>query len=124
MPRFVVLHHQFPPGHTRAEHWDLMLELGNALRTWAMPAEPRAGETQTAEALSDHRLAYLDYEGPVSGDRGWVNRWDSGTLELQSESDVRLALSLRGNRLAGSLILEKQADHFWSVSFGAAPTTG
>jgi len=125
MPRFVVLHHQFPPDHARAAHWDLMLEQGDTLRTWALPAEPRAGETVTAEALSDHRLAYLDYEGPVSGDRGWVNRWDSGTFELKHQSDVHLELSLKGNCLQGSLILEEQSGHhFWTVSFGAAPTTG
>lgn len=102
-----------------------MLEAGEALRTWALPAELRAGETQRAEALSDHRLAYLDYEGPVSGDRGSVSRWDSGTFELENLSDFRWQLVLEGKRLRGPLVLEKHdGDHFWSVSFGTAPTTG
>ena len=33
-----------------------------------------------AEASFDHRLVYLDYEGPVSGDRGRVRRVDAGTF--------------------------------------------
>jgi hypothetical protein len=125
MPRYVVLHHQFPAGHARIAHWDLMLEHDGVLRTWALPGEPRAGTTLWAEALADHRLAYLDYEGPVSADRGWVQRWDQGTYALHASTDERLEATLTGERLVGSLRLERGSEaHFWSVSFGAAPTSG
>lgn len=125
MPRYVVLRHELPPDNPRGSHWDLMLEFAGALRTWALPVEPCAGQVQTAEALSDHRLAYLDYEGPVSEGRGAVSRWDQGTFETEEQSDTRWQCVLSGRRLKGELVLAKQkGGHFWSVSFGAAPTTG
>ena len=67
MPRFVVLYHETPPDHDRPPHFDLMLETGQVLRTFALPRWPAAGEVTAAEALADHRLAYLDYEGPITG---------------------------------------------------------
>lgn len=73
--RFVILEHDFP-----TLHWDLMLEAGDVLKTWRLPEPPRAG-TMTVEPLPDHRVRYLDYEGPVSGDRGAVARWDAGVFE-------------------------------------------
>lgn len=76
MPRYVILTHDHP-----FPHWDLMLEDGGVLRTWRLLAEPAAGQVVRAEQLADHRLAYLDYEGPVSGGRGSVARWDHGTYE-------------------------------------------
>ena len=51
MPRFVILHHVTLPGADRASHWDLMLEMGDALRTWALPTPPEAGQSQVVEAL-------------------------------------------------------------------------
>ena len=66
MPRFVVLRHDGPQGL----HWDFMLEMGQGLATWALNREPDAAGPIPAEALPEHRLAYLDYEGSLSGDRG------------------------------------------------------
>jgi hypothetical protein len=76
MSRYVILMHDHP-----FLHWDLMLEDGNVLRTWRLLQVPAAGRTAKAEQLADHRLAYLDYEGPVSGGRGNVARWDHGTYD-------------------------------------------
>src|SRR4051794_31329065 len=75
MPRFVILEHDHP-----GLHWDLMLETGPVLRTWRLAQPPLTpGQRIAATALGDHRPMYLDYEGPVSGDRGTVKRWDAGT---------------------------------------------
>ena len=101
MPRFVVVEHDSP----RGLHWDLMLEEGGVLLTWALSEPPQAARTIPAEALSDHRLAYLDHEGPVSGGRGSVTRWDQGTYELEHRSDDELAVVLAGRRLAGRATL-------------------
>ena len=65
MSRFVILEHDYP-----VQHWDLMLEAGDVLRTWRLIAPPDKTQAVAAESLGDHRLAYLDYEGPVSGNRG------------------------------------------------------
>src|SRR5436305_12258768 len=62
MTRYVILAHDHP-----FLHWDLMLEHDGSLRTWRLATPPVADQDVAAEELADHRLAYLDYEGPVSG---------------------------------------------------------
>ena len=125
MPRYVVLYHELPPGHARQSHWDLMFEWGMALRTWAMASEPGLDAQALAEPLADHRLAYLDYEGPISGDRGAVTQWDCGTYRLESCTDDEVRVRLKGKRLSGELLLRQDAaGHFWRVSLSAAPTIG
>jgi hypothetical protein len=53
MPRFVILRHDSP----RGVHYDLMLEDGDVLKTWALPQPPEAGVEMVCDALPDHRLA-------------------------------------------------------------------
>jgi len=103
MPRFVVLEH----AGLRGVHWDFMLESGTVLRTWALCETPLAGKVIAAEALADHRLAYLEYEGPISGGRGSVSCWDQGTYELLEESPTGLELRLAGNRISGCIRLSR-----------------
>src|SRR5262245_17631602 len=100
MPRFVVLRHETPPGYRRPAHFDLMLEEGGVLRTWALESlPPVGGEPIPAERLPDHRLDYLDYEGPVSGDRGSVSRVDFGTYEPLPSPPNQQRFRLDGTRL-------------------------
>ena len=101
MPRFVILFHELPEGSDRASHWDFMLEHDGALSTWALPSDPDSADEQTCQRLADHRLAYLDYEGPVSGDRGCVVRWDHGSYETIQQDDRGLEVELTGTRLVG-----------------------
>jgi len=110
MPRFVVLCHEPGSNSSAARHWDFMLEQGGQLRTWALTAEPVAGATSVtipARQLADHRLAYLDYEGEISGGRGSVSRWDSGTFEGVSEDDLEVIVTLSGARLRGTVFLAR-----------------
>lgn len=115
MPRFVVLRHESP----RGQHWDFMLETGTSLATWALPEPPDAAVAMLVEALPDHRLAYLDYEGPISGGRGSVARWDRGTYVLQARSDTELVVTLDGAKLAGTATLERLPDepNRWRFSY-------
>jgi hypothetical protein len=123
MPRFVVLEHSTPPGNSRPLHWDFMLESGDVLRTWALAAEPSTGPVVPAELLPDHRMAYLDYEGPVSGGRGTVRRWDAGSYEVVAETDDSLVLALSGQRLSGTarLSLIDDGDRPWQFEYSADP---
>jgi hypothetical protein len=123
MPRFVILHHQLPEDAGRASHWDLMFECGDALHTWALAREPEPGGAGEAAELAAHRLAYLDYEGPVSGGRGSVVRWDAGLYELNACGDGLWRAILEGNRMKTSVELARVGPeaHSWRVSFGAAP---
>lgn len=72
--RFVVLFHEFPADHKRNDHWDLMLQSGEKLDTWALSEMPGPGKSIPAVRIADHRTCYLDFEGQVSGDRGRVTR--------------------------------------------------
>ena len=125
MPRFVILRHELPADSTRPSHWDLMFEEQGALRTWAVESEPAIGASANAEALADHRLAYLTYEGEVSGGRGTVARWDEGEYTLEKSSDNDWQALLHGRRLQSRIkLVRDRPDHSWRVSFEAAPTSG
>src|SRR5688572_30013766 len=102
MPRFVLLEHDHP-----ILHWDLMLESGDSLRTWRLARAPERGGDIEAIALPDHRLAYLEYEGPVSGGRGSVSRWDRGTYSTIVAEVKRLELQLCGERVRGRVELQQ-----------------
>ncbi len=119
MPRFVILRHELPPGHDRGSHFDLMLEVGGALRTWSLPELPAVGKVIPAEALSDHRLAYLGYEGPVSGNRGSVSRVEEGGYEVVEEAGGLLRVHLAGRNLRGLLELRQGENSaaMWAVSY-------
>ncbi|MGD1278009.1 MAG: hypothetical protein ABR964_12405 [Tepidisphaeraceae bacterium] len=76
--RYVVLHHT----GIGQPHFDVMMETapGSPLATWRCPHWP----PQPADAftpLGEHRRDYLDYEGPVSGNRGQVRRVAAGHVQ-------------------------------------------
>lgn len=92
MPRFAILTHDHP-----FLHWDFLLEWGEHARTWRLLEEPGIGSV-AAERIADHRLLYLDYEGPVSGGRGHVKQWDQGIFTIL-EKDRPLEIQLSGRQL-------------------------
>lgn len=100
--RFVILTHHAPDG----THWDLMLQWGEALKTWSLsrPAD-QYGSTIEGTPLPDHRAIYLDYEGLISEGRGEVCRWDSGHFTLLEETASRLLLKFQGEQLRGTYTL-------------------
>lgn len=117
MTRFVVLWHELPADSGRESHWDFMLETPDALETWALAEEPSVGSC-LAERLSDHRKAYLDYEGEVSGGRGSVTRWDAGNYVRLAADDRHLTVVLAGGRLRGIARLQPdESAQRWRFSF-------
>jgi hypothetical protein len=117
MPEFVILQHQLPSGNERGSHWDFMLQVDDHLRTWAL-ADPPANETTVdAMLLDDHRLDYLNYEGPVSGNRGAVSQWDRGSYTLLTNEPQHWQVELRGKRLVGRASLRRVEDQRWLFSF-------
>ncbi|MFO0787940.1 MAG: hypothetical protein U0805_00685 [Pirellulales bacterium] len=136
MPRFVLLYHECPPNYERPSHWDLMLEHepSGTLRTWALAQLPRdwhqaRARTQSAhkncpaasltnevpaEALPDHRLAYLEYEGEVSNNRGQVIRIAAGTYQTEFETPASWSVTFTGEIVAGQLELTRSTnDDMW-----------
>lgn len=109
--RFVVLYHQLPSRPGRGSHWDLMFQQGDALRTWAVAEMPPAtGAAIQGRLLPPHRLAYLDYEGAVSGDRGHVRRLDRGTLQWITDTPQRAVIRIAGQRLRGQLSFQRLSE--------------
>ncbi len=118
MPRFVLLRHECPPTY-KPSHWDLMLEAEGVLQTWELRelptswiAEPHQTEAQsiTATRLPDHRLEYLDYEGPLTDNRGSVAQIDVGGFEIVAESPQRLVVILRGKAIRDTIELVQTAE--------------
>jgi hypothetical protein len=112
--RYVILHHVMASG----EHWDLMLETGPKLATWQLssPPPPRADRPIEARRIADHRAAYLEYEGPVSGERGHVRRVDGGRFRLLMESEHEWVADLEGSVCRGTYRLVRaggQSSDLW-----------
>ncbi len=104
MPRYVILEHDWP-----TPHWDVLLEAGAVLRAWRVMDEPRCGVALPAASNFNHRLLYLDYEGPLTGNRGSVTRWDAGTFDWIADSGGHVVIDLCGSRLRGRLELAVQS---------------
>ena len=102
MPRFVLLEHRW-----NGIHWDLMLERGGVLCTWAIDAPVVPDVDLPARALADHRRIYLEYEGEVSGNRGTVRRIDEGTYTPIIWDNDRIRLYLEGSQLVGEAELRQ-----------------
>lgn len=121
-PRFVLLEHTW-----NGVHWDFMLEREGVLKTWALDVLPNLDDAETdARALPDHRAAYLDYEGPISGDRGSVRRLDGGSYQTVVWTEDSVHVRLTGSQLVGEvrltrrprISLDGEASPYWTLLRG------
>lgn len=98
-PRFVVLHHHVGPqlNRTSQSHFDWMFQVDRTLRTWATPDVGSLDHdfAVDAQSLANHRLKYLEHEGEVAGDRGYVQRVISGTFELCEDASGCFSAQLK-----------------------------
>ena len=115
VPRFTISHHT---GSKEGDHYDLFLEHGEALKTWRLQNTVFQA-VQTAVAVKDHRSAYLDHEGEVSGKRGHVRIWDTGTYAADLWSEKRIQVALQGRQFRGRLLLER-GEPAWTLVDAAA----
>ena len=107
MPRFSLHRHDWPELHL-----DLFLEAGSALQSWKLPADFSPSMPSPITPGAPHRSLYLDYEGPVSGDRGTVTRWDAGEFEWIAERRAQFF----GSRLTGIHDWVEAADGTWTFA--------
>jgi hypothetical protein len=117
--RFVILQHDHP-----YLHWDFLLEEEASARTWRLLRKPCSHEPIAAEPLSAHRLIYLDYEGPVTGDRGRVARVFSGFYEQIFSDPMTLELRLSGNSPGATVRIRALSDGRVFVEFDSLPEQG
>lgn len=122
MPRFVLLRHECPPQFEKPSHWDFMLEWGEVLRTWELRQLPtrwaealgvlECADSVDAAPLADHRLAYLDFEGPLTNGRGSVRQCGAGTYEIHQDEPDELVVELQGNTFRGTAKLSRCGKHW------------
>jgi hypothetical protein len=89
-----------------------MVEAGQVLQTWQLAEAPQAGRGVKAVPSFDHRLIYLEYDGPISGNRGTVRRWDAGTCTWE-DCAGSLVFHLAGQHLQGIARLARGAGEEW-----------
>lgn len=115
--RFVLLWHETPKNWERPSHFDLMIECDGSLETWELVADFCEHQTSFCRELPDHRKDYLDYEGPISNDRGEVSRHDSGPARWLTRSENHRSVELQGTRLTGHFLLNRgPVSGIWSFA--------
>ncbi|MEU4803764.1 non-homologous end-joining DNA ligase [Actinosynnema sp. NPDC023587] len=101
---FVIQEH-----HASSLHWDVRLERGGVLVSWAvpkgLPAEP--GTIHLAVRTEDHPVEYASFEGVIPKGEygaGRVFVWDRGRYETVKWSDREVDVVLHGSRVEGGFV--------------------
>jgi bifunctional non-homologous end joining protein LigD len=109
----------------RRLHYDLRLEIGEALKSWAVPEGPTLDPSikRLAVHVEDHPLEYGGFEGNIPKGNygaGSVMLWDRGTYELADDLDAErqigrgdLKFTLHGEKLRGLFALVRMKDGEW-----------
>ena len=113
--RFVILEH----AHAGKNHWDLMLEEAEKLTTWQVPCHPDDwfGKSIECQKIFDHRCIYLEYEGPLSNNRGCVKRVVAGKYRILKKNKNYWLLSLSSDMLKGTLKLTNVKNDIWYLVY-------
>ncbi|MCX9015216.1 MAG: 3'-phosphoesterase [Candidatus Methanoperedens sp.] len=93
-------------------HFDLRLEIGGVLKSWAVPKEPpqEVGVKRLAIQTEDHPVEYAGFEGTIPEGMygaGSVRIWDRGEFVPEKIDGKEMLFELRGSRLSGRYALIK-----------------
>jgi len=99
-------------------HFDLRLQTGDVLRSWAVPKGPSLDPAvrRLAVPVADHSLSAGEFEGVHEGatrGSGAVIIWDEGTVEISRSDEDHLSFTLRGRKLNGGFGLTRTGDRRW-----------
>ncbi len=116
MARFVVQLHD-----ATTLHFDLRLEIGGVLRSWAVPKGPSLDPAvrRLAVPVEDHSVDAGDFEGVHVGSArgtGAVIIWDEGTFEVLHDRPDHLSFVLAGTKLRGGFALTRTGDRTWILT--------
>ena len=118
--RFVIQKHD-----ASRLHYDLRLEVGGVLKSWAVPKGPSTdtSEKRLAVQTEDHPVEYLDFEGVIPDGEygaGTVLVWDTGpyhNLRADKKDDPKdmaasmdeglVEVRLEGHKLQGGFALKR-----------------
>jgi len=103
----------------RRMHWDLRLEMGGVLRSWAVPRGVPLDPTERRLAVEteDHPIEYVDFEGVIPDGNygaGPMIVWDRGVYVAhipmaEGYADGKLLFELFGHKLRGVWTLVRTA---------------
>jgi DNA ligase D-like protein (predicted 3'-phosphoesterase) len=111
--RFVVQLHD-----ATTLHFDLRLQAGEVLRSWAVPKGPSLDPAvrRLAVPVEDHELSAGEFEGVHEGQprgTGAVIIWDEGLAEITRDEPGHLAFTLHGSKLTGGFALTRTGERRW-----------
>jgi bifunctional non-homologous end joining protein LigD len=114
-PIYVIQKH-----HARRMHYDLRLQIGGTLKSWAVPEGPCLDPKvrRFAKLVEDHPLDYAGFEGRIPEGNygaGTVIVWDRGTWVTLSDPEEalkagELKFRLSGEKLKGGWTLVRLPD--------------
>ncbi len=112
---FVIQQH-----HARRLHWDLRLERGGVLVSWAVPRGlPRdPGRNHLAVHTEDHPLEYASFEGVIPAGEyggGRMMIYDRGTYTTEKWRDREVIVVFNGARTSGRYVLFQTRGKDWMV---------
>jgi DNA ligase D-like protein (predicted ligase)/DNA ligase D-like protein (predicted 3'-phosphoesterase) len=118
---FVIQEH-----HARRLHYDLRLENGGVLKSWAVPKGMPESTRQRRLAVEteDHPIEYANFEGSIPEGQygaGTVKIWDKGHYETKVWDENKIEFALNGQRLKGHYILvrlKRAGDKDWLLLKG------
>jgi len=101
-------------------HYDLRLEVGGTLKSWAVPRGPSLDPAvkQLAVHVEDHPVMYATFEGNIPKGNygaGSMMLWDAGNYEILGDGEDMLArgdfkFRLYGEKLRGEFALVQMKD--------------
>ncbi|WP_049622103.1 DNA ligase D [Frateuria defendens] len=96
--------------HARRRHYDFRLQVGDALKSWAVPKGPSYDPAvkRLAVEVEDHPVSYADFEGDIEEGygQGHVDLFDRGVWATDGDAEAQLekghlGFELFGRRLKG-----------------------
>ena len=97
--------------HASSRHFDFRLQLGDTLKSWAVPKGPSFDPSvkRLAVEVEDHPVSYADFQGDITEGygKGHVDQFDKGVWSTKGDPEAQLVkghleFELFGKRLKGS----------------------
>ena len=111
--RFVVHEH-----HAQNLHYDFRLEIGDVLKSWAIPKVPpkTTALKRLAMQTEDHPVSYINFSGVIPKGNygaGRVIIWDKGSFNLEKNKKDEILFHLDGLKLKGNYaLIHPNSDRF------------
>lgn len=99
-------------------HFDLRIQFGEVLRSWAVPRGPSLDPAvrRLAVPVEDHTLDAGNFEGVHEGQArgsGSVIIWDEGAADILRDEPGHLSFVLHGGKLTGGFALTQTGPRRW-----------